>query len=158
MDDCSEIMSAIGALAVHTDAQAWNDVVELFTAQVKLDYSSLFGGKPQSLTREQLITSWRAMLPGFTRTTHLIGPPMIHAATGEMARASASVTAWHWIDDAVLGDTAVWVVHGCYEITLAKSDDRWRISVLTLARAWTEGNKDLPRLAGERTTAIGRSK
>ncbi len=147
MADCSEITSAIGALAVHTDSRAWNDVMELFTAEVKLDYTSLFGGDPQSLTREQLITNWRAMLPGFTRTTHLIGPPLILGATGETAQAAASVTAWHWIDDPALGVAAVWIVHGCYELTLAKRNSAWRIAALTLARGWVEGNEGLPQLA-----------
>jgi hypothetical protein len=149
MDDRSEIASRIGALAVHVDARAWNDVLDLFAPEIHFDYASLFGGEPQSVMREQLINNWRAMLPGFTHTTHLIGPPMIRAA-GETALASASITAWHWIDDPGLGNTAVWIVHGCYEITLAKRESAWRITGLTLARAWAEGNKDLPRLAGDR--------
>jgi hypothetical protein len=35
-------------------------------------------------------------------------------------------------------------------MSFAKIGGAWRIAGLTLARAWAEGNLDLPRIAGER--------
>lgn len=149
MDDGSEIASRIGTLAVYIDARGWDDLLELFVPEVQVDYTSLFGGESQSLTREQLIANWQGLVPGFTRTTHLIGPPMMRI-DGETAEVAASVTAWHWIDDPALGEVAVWIVHGTYEMTLRKRDGVWRFAMLALARAWVEGNRDLPRIAEER--------
>ena len=98
MDDWNKIAGRIGALAVHIDARRWDDLLELFAQEVLADWTSLFGGEPQSLKREQPIANWRQLLPGFTRTTHLVGPPTI-AVTGESAQASASVVAWHFIKE-----------------------------------------------------------
>jgi len=38
---------------------------------------------------------------------------------------------------------------GGYEIEFEQIDVVWRIASLTLARAWAEGNLDLPRIAAE---------
>jgi hypothetical protein len=146
MDDRNEIANRIGALAVHIDARRWDYLLELFAPEVQADWTSLFGGEPQSLKREQLIGNWRQLLPGFTRTTHLIGPPTI-VVVGETAQASASVVAWHFIKESGLEGSDLWLAGGCYEIGFAKCDGAWRITAMTLARAWSEGNQDLPRLA-----------
>jgi hypothetical protein len=51
----------------------------------------------------------------------------------------------------------LWLAGGCYEIGFAKGDGAWRITAMTLARAWAEGNQDLPRLAGERAKQSGKT-
>jgi hypothetical protein len=56
MDDRIEIANQIGALAVHVDARRWDALLELFAPKVQADWTSLFDGEPQALTREQLIT------------------------------------------------------------------------------------------------------
>ena len=155
MSDWCDMADRIGALAVHVDARHWDQILDLFAPQVDVDYTSLFGGAPQSLAREQLVDGWRHLLPGFSRTTHVIGAPTI-VASGDTARASASVVAWHFIDDLTLIGRDRWLVGGCYEMTFGRIDGAWRIAKLTLARAWAEGNLDLPRLAGERAAQQGR--
>ncbi len=149
MSDRGDIADRIGALAVHVDARRWDQILDLFAPQVEVDYTSLFGGERQSLTREQLVDGWRRLLLGFTRTTHVIGSPTV-VMNGTTARGSASVVAWHFIKEPALSGKDLWLVGGCYEMTLEKVEGRWRITMLTLARAWAEGNPDLPRLAGER--------
>jgi hypothetical protein len=151
MSDRCDIADRVGALAVHVDARHWDQILDLFAPQVHVDYTSLFGGEPQSLAREQLVDGWRRLLPGFTRTTHVIGHPTI-TVTGHRAHASASVVAWHFIKDPALNGNDLWLVGGCYDMAFEKDEGRWRIATLTLARAWAEGNPDLPRLAGERAT------
>jgi SnoaL-like protein len=147
--DRCDIADRIGALAVHVDARRWDQILDLLAPEVDVDYTSLFGGAPQSLTREQLVDGWRRLLPGFTQTTHVIGTPTITVGA-HTARASASVVAWHFIKDAVLNGNDLWLVGGCYEMTFRQADGVWRIAKLALARAWAEGNTDLPRIAGER--------
>jgi hypothetical protein len=150
MDERAEIVSRVGAFATHVDAQRWEHLLGLFAADVQVDYTSLFGSERQSMTREQLISGWRQLLPGFTRTTHLIGSPSA-SVSGETAQVSASVVAWHFINDPVLNGRAdLWLVGGCYEIVFNKRDDVWRISALTLANAWSQGNLDLPGIARQR--------
>ena len=111
MDDRFEIASQIGALAVHIDGRRWDALKDLFAPKVHADWTSLFGGEPQALTREQLMTNWRQLLPWFTRTTHVIGTPNI-AVNCDTAHASASVVAWH----AIVGGPRSVARRGTYEI------------------------------------------
>jgi hypothetical protein len=149
MDDRMEIAGVIGSLAVHVDARHWEDLLALFAPEVQVDYTSLFGGEAQPIAREDLIGGWRKLLPGFTRTCHVIGTPVI-SLSGETARAAASVVAWHFVKVIELAGRDCWLVGGRYEMALKKIDGFWRITALTLANAWAEGNLDLPRIAGER--------
>jgi SnoaL-like domain len=149
MDERIEILGILGALAVHVDARRWDALAALFAPVVQVDYTSLFGGAAQATPREQLLATWRQLLPGFTHTTHVIGTPFV-TISGDTAQAMASVVAWHFIKDRALAGNDLWLVGGCYEMSLAKLDGAWRITALTLARAWAEGNLDLPRIAGER--------
>ena len=149
MDERIEIAGILGALAAHVDAQRWDALAALLAPVVQVDYTSLFGGTAQATPREQLLATWRQLLPGFTHTTHLIGTPFV-TVSGGTAQASASVVAWHVIKDRALAGNDLWLVGGCYETHFEKLDGAWRITQLTLARAWAEGNLDLPRIAGER--------
>jgi hypothetical protein len=149
MDERWEIANIVGALAVYVDAREWEALTALFASNVYVDYTSLFGGSPSTLPREELIGRWRDFLPGFTRTTHVIGTPRI-TLDGATARAEANVVALHFLKDELLAGNDCWVAGGTYEMTFEKEEDRWSIASLTLARAWTEGNRDLPRIVGER--------
>jgi hypothetical protein len=149
MSDRSDITDRIGALAVHVDARRWDEIVDLFAGQVEVDYTLLFGAERQSLLREQLIHNWRQLLAGFTHTTHVIGSPAV-AVSGETAHDAASVVAWHFIKDPALNGNDLWLVGRCYEMMFRRVEGAWRIAKLTLARSWSEGNSELPRLAGER--------
>jgi hypothetical protein len=144
-----DIAGVIGSLAVHVDAQHWDGLLALFAPQVRIDYTSLFGGDAQSMTREDLIGGWSKLLPGFTRTCHVIGTPVISLG-GETAWAAASVVAWHFVKVPALAGRDCWQVGGCYEMGFERIDGYWRITALTLAGAWAEGNLDLPKIAGER--------
>jgi hypothetical protein len=149
MDDMMYVASMLGALAVHTDARRWDKLVTLFDAEVRVDYTSLFGGDPQTSSRDQLMNQWRQLLPGFTYTTHVIGVPAI-TIDRDQAECFASVVATHILRDTGLAGEDYWIVGGCYEVGLHKRNGEWRIISLTLARAWAKGNLDLPRIARER--------
>jgi hypothetical protein len=148
MDDRADVANLVGSLAVHVDARRWDELLALFAPQVRVDYVSLFGGEAQSMPREDLIGSWRKLLPGFTQTCHVIGAPVI-TVSGETAQAAASVVAWHFVKAPELAGRDCWLVGGCYEMAFRKIDGAWHIAALTLARAWAEGNPDLPEIAGD---------
>jgi hypothetical protein len=152
MGERSDIANVIGALAVHVDARRWSELLAVFAPEVRVDYVSLFGGEARSMKREELVGGWRKLLPGFTRTCHIIGTPVI-TLSGEIAQASAAVAAWHFVKAPELAGRDYWLVGGCYEMSFTKIGGAWRIGGLTLARAWAEGNLDLPRIASERAAS-----
>lgn len=145
-----EIANLIAALAIHVDALRWDELLLLFAPEVRVDYTSLFGGDAQTLRAEELIGQWQQLLPGFTRTTHVIGTPLI-VANGDEARASAPVIAVHLLEDS-LGVQDQWIAGGCYEFQSRRTNGPWRIASLTLARAWSRGNLELPALARRRVS------
>jgi hypothetical protein len=152
MDERNAIANLIGSLAVYVDARRWEDILLLLAPEVRVDYTSLFGGEAEVLAQEKLVGRWSGFVPGFTRTCHVIGAPVIDI-DGETAQAAASVVAWHFLKEPELKGNDCWFVGGCYEMSFRKLDGGWRMDGLTLARAWAEGNLDLPRIVSERMVA-----
>lgn len=146
MDERLDVWNVVAALGLYADDLRWNDLVDLFTHDVTTDYSAIFGGDPQRLTREDLVSSWMDLLPGFTRTQHLIGLAHVTISEG-FAYAEAPVIAHHVMKDAELSGSDTWVVGGYYEMQIEKNEGEWRIRSLTLASAWQEGNRDLVDIA-----------
>ncbi|HZP47200.1 MAG TPA: nuclear transport factor 2 family protein [Vicinamibacterales bacterium] len=146
--DHFEIQNLVGALAALVDTRDWPRLTDLFAPTVRVDYTSLFGGSPADTAAADLVAGWRAFLPFFERTEHLIGIPFISVA-GDRGHASASVVAWHIAPPSRVpaGADRVWMVGGRYEIDAARSGRGWAIAGLTLANAWQERNVELPRLA-----------
>jgi SnoaL-like domain len=101
------------------------------------------------MPREDLIADWRALVPGFTRTQHLIGAVHVTLTDG-FAYAEAPVVAWHVIKDAALAGDETGLVGGRYEMQVEKRKGEWCIRALNLTEAWAEGNLDLPRIAAQR--------
>lgn len=118
------------------DAEDWDTLLACFADEVRTDYTSLFGGEPETITAEELVGRWRPLMLGYTATHHQTGPVV---ETGD--RLDTHVIAHHWLDDADGGDT--WVVYGHYVATIADG----RIAELTLLTSRQTGNRDLPGLA-----------
>lgn len=121
------------------DAHDWDTLRASFADEVRTDYTSLFGGDPETITADELIGRWRPLMLGYTATHHQTGPVV---ESGD--RLDAHVTAHHWLDGAPGGDT--WVVHGHYAARVAGG----KIAELTLLTSRQTGNRDLPALATER--------
>ncbi len=143
-----DIYATVGALAVRVDSRQWDGLLALFAPRVRVDYTSLFGGSAETIEREELIDRWRALLPGFSSTTHVIGTPEV-AIDGDTASVAAPVVAWHHIDAPELAGRDLWAVRGRYEMQMLRVDGVWRICELTLANAWQEGNTQLPSIAAK---------
>ena len=45
--------------------------------QVLVDYTELFGGAAETVTGDELVTRWRALVPGFDATQHMTGPVLL---------------------------------------------------------------------------------
>ncbi|WP_163508179.1 nuclear transport factor 2 family protein [Fodinicola acaciae] len=118
------------------DSVDWPTVRACFTDKVHIDYTSLFGGEPETLAADELVERWRGLLPGFDATQHLTGPVLVDAD----GRLDTHVRSFHVLD----GD--IWAVHGHYSGQLRDG----RIASLTLTLFYQEGNRSLPVTAGER--------
>ncbi|MGH7717512.1 MAG: nuclear transport factor 2 family protein [Gemmatimonadaceae bacterium] len=70
------------------DARDWPAVRARFADTVDVDYTSLAGGEPARMPADQLVAAWRALLPGFHATQHLLGPVIVEL-DGDHATARA---------------------------------------------------------------------
>jgi hypothetical protein len=118
------------------DRLDWDAVRDSFTDDVALDYTSLWGGDPEQLPADELMSRWRGVVSEFAATQHHIGPLVIfddHVET--------HVVAYHWLPHG-----GAWTVHGNY---IARLKDG-KIAELTLQTYHASGGDDLPAVAAQR--------
>ena len=142
-----KIQETVTGIFVSTDSRDWSGVERNFNETVMLDYTSLAGGEPASLTPPQITESWKTVLPGFDHTHHAISNFQIQIE-GDKATVKHYGTADHYLPNDEGG--SLWVVVGTYDHQLKKVQGKWRIEQLTFNLKFIDGNNDLPRLAQEK--------
>ncbi|WP_170328489.1 nuclear transport factor 2 family protein [Ruegeria arenilitoris] len=140
------ITNAVQRFFAAVDTRDWEGVEALMTNPFHLDYSSFGAGPGADLAPADILSAWKAMLPGFDATQHHLGPLHIEA-NESAATARATVIATHQIADAEAGE--LWTVHGDYVLKLV-NDGGWKLSANTFNFRFLTGNPELPALAQER--------
>jgi SnoaL-like domain len=121
------------------DDADWDGVRRSFTDPVRTDYTSLWGGEPETLAIGDLVARWREFAAGFAATQHQTGPLVVSGDEVE-----THVIAYHWFADEDGGDT--WTVHGHYRARIVEG----RIAELVLHAFHASGHDGLPHIAGQR--------
>jgi len=111
-----------------------------FADSVRTDYTSLWGGEPETVDADELVAGWRQLMLGLDATQHLTGP--IVTVDG---RLHTHVVAHHWRGG------AAWTVYGHYIATVAGG----KITELILETLQQEGNREIPALAREQPVRSG---
>jgi hypothetical protein len=140
------IVAAVNEIGLAADMRDWPRVRAQFADEVLVDYTSLAGGQPARMSADDLVASWRAFLPGFTVTQHLVGSHRVNAE-GKRASVLSQFIATHRLAGATGGE--LWTLGGHYRHTLRKTGAAWKVDAVTMTCTWQTGNPDLPRLAGE---------
>lgn len=148
MNDRDDVADAVTTLLHAIDVLDWQRIETAFVDELRVDYSSLFGGEPETMSAGELLDRWRGLLPGFDATQHLTGPVLVSVGDDTSATAHTHVRGYHYIADAPGG--SVWQVAGHYVMTLTRPADSWKITSLTLELFYQDGNLDLPALATDR--------
>jgi hypothetical protein len=150
--DWQEIVERTSAMGALIDARDWPALTELFDERADVDYTSLNGGEPATVTPAELIAVWRPLAEGLDATQHLIANHQV-AVDGDSATCSAHVLATHRL--ATVHGDPLWVVGGRYDFRLRRvpKDGRWRIRAVTLTTLWVTGNRTIMELAVQRAAA-----
>lgn len=149
MHDRAAIIDTINAIGIYADKKDWEKLEEQFAEQVLIDYTSLFGGEPVTLKKEELLDSWKTILPGFDATMHQITCHQVEI-TFEYAKCISSVRGFHLLENDQ-GDN-YWDVIGFYEHMLEKRDSSWKVTGMKLDVTMVLGNKELPEIARNRAS------
>ena len=150
-----DISDTVTRLLHGVDALDWERVRGALAAEVRIDYTSLFGGSAARLPADQLVANWRALLPGFDATQHLLGPILVRG-TDARAEVETAVRGYHRIKDAAGGE--IWMVAGRYDMQLEQHAGQWRIAAITLTTYYQEGNLALLAVAQRRAVSEPRKK
>lgn len=130
------IKTIVESVATLADTHNFNSLEKLYADTVKMDYTSLFGGQPETKNAKVLMQEWAGVLPGFDRTRHAISNITV-TVTGEIAKAKANVVANHWLAD------QFWQVCGIYDYELAKQESSWKITLHRFNLRKEVGSRDI---------------
>lgn len=142
--DREEIVQLSHSMAWHLDHCAWDELTELFTPEVVLDYTSLNGGEPQVVAREEVVDRWRGNREGLTATQHIVTNQIV-ALAGDAASATAMFQATHLLPNP--HGAPLWTLGGEYRYGLARTAAGWRITALAMSIIWADGNRNIRDLA-----------
>jgi SnoaL-like domain len=130
----------------------WEAFRASFTPMVALDYTSLWGGEPETVSIDDLTRSWQQLAHGFDATQHLTGPIVVTRIDERVARGRATVRAYHLVVDEDQG-AAIWTVAGQYSVEFAPRGEGWPIAAIRLDVAYEEGDRGLVDVARQRSAA-----
>jgi hypothetical protein len=145
--DTQNIIEAVHRFFIAVDDRDWKVVETSFSDTVLLDYTSLVGGEPASLKPDQIIDSWKKVLPGFDKTHHQLGNYLTEV-NSKQAKVFCYGTATHYLVNETGNN--VWTVVGSYDFELNELKNTWQITKMKFNFKYSDGNNDLPKLAQER--------
>lgn len=137
-------IDVVTQLFVATDQQDWLMVEKVFNSNVRLDYSSMNGSPATELSAQEIINSWKAILPGFKHTHHQLGN-FQSVVDSNSAHIFCYGIATHYLEDE---KGNVWIVVGSYDFDLIKDENQsWRITTMKFNFKYMDGNTSLPEKA-----------
>jgi hypothetical protein len=138
VQDSLAVRDAISRYGRCIDDRDWVGLASILADEVKLDFTSLWGGEPEELAGAELVARWRAMSERLDATQHLI-TGALPEIDGERATVVANVVAVHRRVNPT-GDS-LWTVGGTYRFELRRTARQWVIQALSLRVAWVDGNQ-----------------
>lgn len=141
--DAARARQTILAIPTNLDLRRFDAVAASFADRVVIDYTSLWGGEPQTFTPDELMTAWRGVVLGFDATWHELSDIQVQVA-GDSATATANVDGRHWIGE------QTWRPIGRYDFRLARQEGAWRVTHMTLTVTDEQGDRALVDLARSR--------
>ncbi|MEM6587969.1 MAG: nuclear transport factor 2 family protein [Pseudomonadota bacterium] len=139
----AQIRTLVSSIPLAVDRAAYDLAEAAFAEEIVIDYTSLWGGEPATMTPAALMDAWRGIVPGFDATWHELGPVEV-TVTGDTAVATAFVDGRHWIED------QIWRPVGTYHWDVAQIDGEWRVTRMEFDMTAEYGDRGLAALAVER--------
>ncbi len=148
--DRAEISDVVHRYATGLDRRDWELYRSIFTDEVEMDFSSL-GMRGGRVKADAWVRDATVLFAGFGATQHT-SSNHVHDIRGDEATCVSYMQAVHFVDTGE-GEER-WTIGGYYTNDLVRTDDGWKIRALTLTVTWTEGNREVPRIALEKGRAL----
>ncbi|MFJ4688129.1 nuclear transport factor 2 family protein [Streptomyces sp. NPDC091377] len=150
--DRLDVIDTCTRMAWFIDAAEWDALESVFADEIQLDYTSLNGGEPATVTAKGLVAAWSGLLGAFATTQHLLSNYLVDV-DGDTAVATAMFQATHRMPNEHGGP--LWTLGGKYRFELVRTDAGWRISGIVMTTTWADGNQQLLTLAAQAQSAQG---
>ena len=142
----AQITTLVASIPLAVDRAAYDLAEAAFAPEITIDYTSLWGGDPSTMTPADLMTAWRGIVPGFDATWHESGPVSVEI-DGTSATATAFVDGRHWIGD------DLWRPVGTYHWDVEQIDGEWHVTRMVFDMTQEIGDRALAAQAMERAAA-----
>lgn len=136
--DSASVRDTISRYGRFIDDRDWTALASFLAETIELDFTSLWGGEPETVPGTEVVARWRDMSERLDATQHLI-TGVLPVINGDTATVVASLMAVHRRVNATGGP--LWTVGGTYRFGLRRAADRWVIHALSLRVAWVDGNQ-----------------
>jgi ketosteroid isomerase-like protein len=143
--DEAAIKTIVESVATLADRENFESLEQLYADEVRVDYTSAFGGETELKSPQGLMTQWASSLPGFDRTRHEISN-IETEVRGNTATATADVVANHYLDE------TFWQIAGSYEYGLVKEDGQWTVNKMTFIAESEQGDRAIINQAVEQAS------
>ena len=141
--EASKVISVVSSIPLAVDLAAYDMAEKAFAPKVVIDYTSLWGGTPNTMTPQELMTAWRGIVPGFDATWHEL-TRVTAQVNGNKATAGAFVDGRHWLGE------KLWRPVGNYEWDLEKQGGQWKVTRMAFKMTQEIGDRAVASLAMER--------
>ena len=141
--DRNAVIETAGRLAWCIDERRWAELAPLFTDPFEIDYTSIFGGRPATVTPAQMVANSERLIGNLTATQHLIGSFLVEGH-GDQAMCLSMVQATHYL--ATRTGDGTWTVGAQYHMEMRRETGAWRINSLRAVLQWATGNREIMRL------------
>jgi hypothetical protein len=135
--DRAEIEDVVTAVFDTTDAKNWPVCQELFDDEVAVDFTSLNGGEPSTVTSAQLVDGWSRGLHAGKQSFHTVSNYAINV-DGAEAGVTAKGYAYNLLDASHGG--GMWEVWGVYRFRLVRQAEGWKVTALAFEARNTRGD------------------
>ena len=145
--ESARVITVVSSIPMAVDLAAYDLAEQAFAPSIVIDYTSLWGGEPATMTPAELMTGWRGIVPGFDATWHQLYD-VTATVTGDTATATAFVDGRHWIGD------QLWRPVGNYNWDLQKIGGDWKVMRMEFAMTEEIGDRAVATQAMDRAKAL----
>ncbi|TRM66724.1 hypothetical protein BD626DRAFT_483634 [Schizophyllum amplum] len=150
--DRANIHDVVIAMLLYADIKQTEKIAsDVFAEQISVDYTSILGGEPYTISGGEQAAMWKAMQVDFDALQHTTLSPLIDLGQPNAAEppSTASVlvnTGVTLVRDAAEGGPIL-QIGGRYELELTRTSlegcNPWRISKMKAVNIWMNGNKNV---------------
>jgi hypothetical protein len=135
-----KVKEIVNRLFISTDNRDWDPVSQLFAQEVLFDMTSMVGGKPVTLTPQEIVASWEKGLKPLKAIHHQAGNYIVHVNQKE-AEVFCYGIASHYLPNKTNQNTRIFV--GSYNFHLIKNGEVWQIDKFKFNLKYIDGNLKL---------------